>query len=228
MLDEPLIFVEVALTESAPDSIFEILSQKREIAHLESTDTAVFYSISNCQAGLAGVSFGNFLIKQVAQELSLQLSGLKYFRTLSPVPGFMRWVERIYTESSDDELCGKLEVVKRIAEKSIDDPNEEEQRLLIELAARYLVNEKRSDDQPLDAVARFHLGNGAALDRVLPRADIYAKGLQQSGGVMVSYLYDLEKVVENHEGYATNREVVYSSDVKALLNENRKFSRRPG
>lgn len=228
MLDEPLIFVEVALTKSAPDSIFEILSQRREIAHPESTDTAVFYSISNCQSGLAGVSFGNFLIKQVAQELSLQLSGLKHFRTLSPVPGFMRWVDKNLMETADDDLHGKLEVVKRIATKSIETPNDEEQLLLQEIAARYLVNEKRSDAQPLDPVARFHLGNGAELDRVLPCADVYEKGLNQSAGVMVSYLYDLDKVIKNHESYATNREVVASAKVRTLLGEKRKFVRRAG
>jgi len=186
----------------------------------------VFYSISNCQSGLAGVSFVNFLIKQVAQELSGQHSGLKFFRTLSPVPGFMRWVENTLVETADYELRGKLEVVKRIATKSIEDPNDEELLLLRKLAAQYLTNEKRKDDQPLDPVARFHLGNGAALDQILPRADIYEKGLAQSAGVMVSYLYDLDKVIQNHEGYATNREVVYSSEVKSLLGERRKFPKR--
>ena len=228
MLDEPLIFVEVALTQKVPKSIYEILSQRREVSHPEATNTAVFYSISNCQAGLAGVSFGNFLIKQVAQELSAQLSGLKYFRTLSPVPGFMRWVNETLVDSNDDNLRGKLEVVKRVSEKSITEPNEEEQQLLIEAAARYLVLAKRGDSQPRDSVARFHLGNGAALDRVLPQADIYEKGLNQSAGVMVSYLYDLDKVIENHEGYATNREVVCSAEVRSLLGEGRKFPRRAG
>lgn len=226
MLDEPLIFVEVALTQSAPDSIFQILSQRREVQPAEAANTAVFYSISNCQSGLAGVSFGNFLIKQVAQELSTQLGGLKFFRTLSPVPGFMRWVENSLVETTDYELRGKLEVVKRIATRSIDEPNDEEQLLLQKLAAQYLTNIKRKDDQPLDPVARFHLGNGAMLDQILPRADIYEKGLAQSAGIMVSYLYDLDKVIQNHEGYATNREVVYSSEVKFLLGERRKFPKR--
>jgi len=226
MLDEPLIFVEVALTQSAPNSIFEILSQRREIQLAEATNTAVFYSISNCQSGLAGVSFGNFLIKQVAQELSAQHPGLKFFRTLSPVPGFMRWVEKSLAETADYELRGRLEVVKRIATKSIEEPNEEEQLMLRKLAAHYLANEKRKDNQPLDPVARFHLGNGAALDRVLPRADVYEKGLAQAAGVMVSYLYDLDKVIQNHEGYATNREVVCSAEVKVLLGDKRKFPKR--
>jgi len=226
MLDEPLIFVEVALTQSPPDSIFEILSQRRDIHPAEATNTAVFYSISNCQSGLAGVSFGNFLIKQVAQELSTQLSGLKFFRTLSPVPGFMTWVEKKLSDTADYELRGKLEVVQRIATKSIEEPNEEELLLLKKLSAHYLANEKRKDNQPLDPVARFHLGNGAVLDRVLPRADVYEKGLAQSAGVMVSYLYDLDKVIQNHEDYATNRDVVCSTQVKSLLGEKRMFPKR--
>lgn len=228
MLDEPLIFVEVALTQAAPNSIKEILTENRDILHAESADTAVFYSISNCQAGLAGVSFGNFLIKQVAQELSMQFSNLKYFRTLSPVPGLMKWVNQTHSDTADYELRGKLDVVVRISNRNIDVPNDDELRILSEVAAHYLVNEKRSDTQPLDPVARFHLGNGAELDRVLPRADVYEKGLGQSAGVMVSYLYDLNKVIENHEGYATTRTVVYSDELKELLGEKRKFSRRAG
>jgi len=138
----------------------------------------------------------------------------------------MRWVENSLVESNDYELRGKLEVVKRVATKSIEEPNDEEQLLLQKLAAHYLTNEKRKDNQPLDPVARFHLGNGASLDQVLPQADVYEKGLAQSAGVMVSYLYDLDKVIHNHEGYATNRDVVYSSEVKSLLGEKRKFSKR--
>lgn len=228
MLDEPLIFVEVALTNKSPLSIKDILTENREIVQAEAANTAVFYSISNCQAGLAGVSFGNFLIKQVAQELSVQLSALEYFRTLSPVPGFMRWVKLHSEQTADEEVAGKLDVVKRIAAKSIAEPNDEEQQILQEMAASYLVNEKRSDKQPLDPVARFHLGNGAMLDKVLPVADVYQKGLLQSAGVMVSYLYDLDRVIANHESYATDREVISSAKVKALLGEKRRFPRIAG
>jgi len=228
MLDEPLIFVEVALTKSSPNSIREILSENRDILLAENADTAVFYSISNCQSGLAGVSFGNFLIKQVALELSNQLSSLNYFRTLSPVPGLMRWVEWCHTTTDDEELQGRLDIVKRIASSEIENPNDEEALLLQSVAARYLVEEKRSDEQPLDPVARFHLGNGAALDRILPLADLYKSGLNQSAGVMVSYLYDLEKVIENHEEYATSRTVVCSDHVRQLLNDKKKLKRRAG
>jgi len=228
MLDEPLIFVEVALTKSTPNSIREILTENRDILMTDNADTAVFYSISNCQTGLAGVSFGNFLIKQVAQELSSQLGNLKYFRTLSPVPGLMRWVEKCLTTTDDDELHGRLDILKRISSGDIETPNEEEIKLLELIAARYLALEKRKDNQPLDPVARFHLGNGAMLDRILPRADLYRSGLNQSAGVMVSYLYDLDRVIEYHEGYATSRQVVSSDDVKQLLGAKKKFKRRPG
>lgn len=221
MLDEPLIFVEVALTKAAPQSIKEILTENRNAIHAESANTAVFYSISNCQAGLAGVSFGNFLIKQVAQELSLQLPELTTFRTLSPVPGFMRWVDAA-SDTDDDVLRGRLSIVKRIAVGEIEQPNDDEQKVLSQMAARYLVEERRSDNQPLDPVARFHLGNGARLDHILPVADLYKKGLGQSAGVMVSYLYDLDEVIANHEGYATDRIVFTSDEVQLLLKKEKK------
>jgi len=227
MLDEPLIFVEVALTSKAPDTIREILSERRDVIHAEAANTAVFYSISNCQAGLAGVSFGNFLIKQVAQELSIQLPDLTKFRTLSPVPGLMRWLDKA-SDTDDDVLRGHLSIVHRISSGEIEIPNKDEQTVLKKIAARYLVSERRADNQPLDAVARFHLGNGAMLDQILPVADLYKKGLSQSAGVMVSYLYDLDKVISNHEGYANDQIVVTSDEVKTFLTEKKKTSRRAG
>jgi len=181
----------------------------------------------NCQSGLAGVSFGNFLIKQVALELSVQLTNLTTFRTLSPVPGLMRWIDTAI-DSDDEEFTALLGIIKRVSSGEITKPNEDEQRILSEMTARYLVLEQREDEQPLDPVARFHLGNGARLDQILPVADKYRKGLQQSAGVMVSYLYDLNKVIENHEEYAHNRTVVTSDQVQALLKEKRKFLRRSG
>ena len=225
MLDEPLIFVEVALTKSTPVSIKEILVQDRQELQAEEADTAVFYSISNCQAGLAGVSFGNFLIKQVAQELSTQLSNLKTYRTLSPVPGLMRWVASSLKSSEEQWLLDRLGLATQVATKDLPEPESEELEQLQELAARYLVQERRSDNQPLDPVARFHLGNGASLDKIFPQADVFDKGLVQSAGVMVSYLYDIEKVIANHEDYATNRKVICSDEVKVLLGERRKFLR---
>ncbi len=193
MPDEPLIFVEVALTKGVPSSIQALLSEEREHIEAEDANTAVFYSISNCQKGLAGISFGNSLIKQVAADLSLELPGLKTFVTLSPIPGFRNWIEK-------NDL-GPLP----------DDPKQ-----LKALAAHYLIAAKRRNGLPLDPVARFHLGNGAQVYQVHADADLSEKGQQQSAGVMVNYLYNLSKVSQNHERFATSHEIAASSDIKSL------------
>lgn len=234
MPDEPLIFVEVALTLSTPSSVREVLSSDRETIPGEAADSAVFYSISNCQKGLAGISFGNFLIKQVATELRTQLPGLTTFRTLSPIPGFMRWLEAIpetQAETPPDEIAGSVDpesiaAAQRLAAGEAQDPDEDSLALLEKLVARYLAREKREDGQPLDPVARFHLGNGASLDRVLANADRFDKGLKQSAGAMVSYLYDLNRVEVNHEAYASEREVIASDSVTALLAEPKRARKR--
>jgi len=258
MPDEPLIFVEVALTRSNPHTVGEVLRPDRVVLATTDVDTAVFYSISNCQKGLAGISFGNFLIKQVASELARELPGLTTFRTLSPVPGFMRWVNsRNVGEgeadspvpekapaavpltaaaaapaaapaaaSLDAELEAALTLARRVAaseELALDDG---ERLRLRRLVAHYLVREKRADGQPLDPVARFHLGNGASLDDILPGADVFRKALAQSAGSMVSYLYDLDRVTANHEAYAGPREVVTSGEVGAILAPRRALKRR--
>lgn len=228
MLDEPLIFVEVALTRSDPATVREVLDLERQVLPVTDLDTAVFYSISNCQKGLAGVSFGNFLIKQVASELSAQLPNLKTFRTLSPIPGFMRWVKTADPLELDEELKEGRQLALAIAAGGESDEPAGQSVLLQRLAAHYLAVVKRSDDQPLDPVARFHLGNGASLDQVLPGADLFEKGLSQSAGAMVSYLYDLEQVEQNHEAYAGEREVILSSGVKALLAASKRSRRRTG
>ncbi|MEM7596414.1 MAG: malonyl-CoA decarboxylase [Pseudomonadota bacterium] len=191
MPEEPIIFVEVALTKGIPGSVQELLSEDREALTGEAADTAVFYSISNCQAGLAGISFGNSLIKQVAADLSLVLPGLKTFSTLSPIPGLADWVasENLIVDDQTDMRA---------------------------LAAHYLVSAKRRDGRPLDPVARFHLGNGATVHAVHADADLSAKGQAQSYGAMVNYLYDLRRVSQNHEGFATSGKVAVSSEVRAL------------
>ena len=191
MPDEPLIFVEVALTKGVPGSVQGLLSEDRESLLEEDADTAVFYSISNCQVGLAGISFGNSLIKQVVADLSLALPGLKTFLTLSPIPGLARWVE---------------------AEDLIVDETTD----LRALAAHYLVSAKRGDGLPLDPVARFHLGNGAQVHAVHDGADLSGKGKAQSFGTMVNYLYDLRRVSQNHEGFAADGKIATSSEVRAL------------
>jgi len=190
MPDEPLIFVEVALTHGIPDSVQALLSEERDIKSTDQTDTAVFYSISNCQAGLANISFGNSLIKQVASDLASEFSALKTFVTLSPMPGLMRWVaEEGLTWNYDDADHMKA------------------------IAARYLLSARRANGLPFDPVARFHLGNGAIVHAVHADADVSAKGRAQSGGMMVNYLYDLGKTTENHEKFATSKRIAASHEV---------------
>lgn len=193
MPDEPLIFVEVALTKGIPGSVQTLLAQDREAMPEEEADTAVFYSISNCQPGLASISFGNSLIKQVASDLASELPGLTTFVTLSPIPGLTRWLEQENHEWDNDQP----------------------QRMKA-LAAHYLLNAKGQDGLPFDPVARFHLGNGAMVHAVHADADTSDKGCAQSGGTMVNYLYDLLKVSQNHENFVATKEVVANADVKAL------------
>jgi malonyl-CoA decarboxylase len=193
MPDEPLIFVEVALTQGIPASVQGVLADERDKITAEEADTAVFYSISNCQAGLAGISFGNSLIKQVVADLSRELPNLKTFVTLSPIPGLNRWLS---------ETNGQ-----------IDARDDQHQR---EIAANYLLTAKRQNGAPYDPVARFHLGNGALIHAVHAGADLSENGLAQSGGAMVNYLYDLPLITQNHERFASAQTVVASPEVTAL------------
>ncbi|MEO3414440.1 malonyl-CoA decarboxylase [Roseovarius sp. CAU 1744] len=193
MPDEPLIFVEVALTAGIPGSIQALLAEDRTAMPAGQADTAVFYSISNCQAGLASISFGNSLIKQVASDLSVELSGLKTFVTLSPIPGLTKWLgEQGHAWSADDP------------------------ERMQSLAAHYLLHAKGRGGLPFDPVARFHLGNGAIIHAVHANADTSENGIAQSGGAMVNYLYDLPKVAQNHERFVNTNEVIAASKVKAL------------
>ncbi len=191
MPDEPLIFVEVALTQGIPNSVQALLADGRAPIEAEEADTAVFYSISNCQAGLAGISFGNSLIKQVVADLSRDLVALKTFVTLSPIPGLCSWLDHNQTP--------------------------ELQTATIEAqAAHYLVAAKREDKLPVDPVARFHLGNGAAIHAVHANADMSENGIRQSKGAMVNYLYDLSLITANHEQFVTDKTVAASPAVHAL------------
>lgn len=194
MPNEPLIFVEVALTRGVPSSVQGLLSETREHVNAEDADTAVFYSISNCQEGLAGISFGNSLIKQVVADLSRELPGLSTFVTLSPIPGLNKWA----AETGND--------------LPTETPEQQRQR-----AAFYLLDAKRKDGFPYDPVARFHLGNGARVHAVHADADISDNGLAQSNGVMVNYLYDLNLISQNHEGYAGKQTIAASSEVTGLM-----------
>ena len=190
--DEPLIFVEVALCSKMPESISEIIKIDREITEYKDINTAVFYSISNCQDGLAGISFGNFLIKKVAHKLKQELHDLNKFVTLSPMPSFVRWLEK----------------------KSLHEDLDEDS--LMTQAILYLTESEREDNSPNDPVAKFHLGNGAILEKINLNADLSDKGIMQSKGLMVNYLYNLELLEKNHELFFKTKNVQQSDGIKSL------------
>jgi malonyl-CoA decarboxylase len=221
LVDEPLIFVEVALTREIPGAIMPILSPEREVIDTDKARTAVFYSISNCQRGLAGVSFGSFLIKQVVEEVSRELPKLSTFVTLSPVTNFADWLKR---ERALENSAALNEADKALFVE-LDDPNwsrnaETAGRLqgpLMRAAAWYFLRARNGRGLPVDAVARFHLGNGARLERINWLADTSDKAIAQADGLMVNYLYDLDDIETNHEAYAESRTVVASGAVQRLL-----------
>ncbi len=197
--DEPLIFVEVALLDEMASNIQDVIQQDPADKALN-PNTAIFYSISNCQPGLAGVSFGNYLIKQVVKNLTAELPELKTFATLSPVPGFRKWVEANY--DLDDA-------------QTTDDSN------MNQLCAHYLINEKRRS-MPLDPVARFHLGNGAGLERINWKGDTSDNGHKQSYGLMVNYVYDISKVEKNHEALVNEGVIATTSAIQKLASAAKK------
>ncbi len=215
--DEPLIFVEVALTETIPGAIAPLLDAERPPVEIDRARTAVFYSISNCQRGLAGISFGNFLIKQVVEELRRELPKLENFVTLSPVPGFMAWLTSAPDlPVTDDEraLLAKLDQPGWSEDAAL----AQHLRAVIEpLAAHYFLKAKTPRGLPVDPVARFHLGNGARLERIDWQGDLSPKGLRESAGVMVNYLYRLDDIEKNHEAFANQGEVAASSAVKKMV-----------
>ncbi len=227
MVDEPLIFVEVALTLAPPDAIAPLLAEKRAHVAEDKARVATFYSISNCQQGLSSVSFGNFLIKQVVEEIRRELPRIETFITLSPVPGFRAWVE-----TTDDPAVEALAAEAR--ERTQDDnwaahPESAARvrKILEPLAAYYFLKDRRPDGRVIDSVARFHLGNGARLERIDWMGDLSVKGLFESYGVMVNYLYDLAEIEKNHEAFANQGAVAASSAVKKLLSAARPRSPMP-
>ncbi len=206
MQDEPIIFVEVALTKEIPSNIQNVLQKERVFLEPEESNVAVFYSISNCQKGLTGISFGNFLIKQVATDLGNEFKNLKSFVTLSPIPGFRKWMRNKYPK-----LDLKIEKIKKSDQLSkIKDD-------LLTCLGEYLFKSERSDKMPNDPVARFHLGNGASLEQINFLGDISPKGIELSGGLMVNYLYDLEKVEQNHEIFVSEKKINISKNAKNSL-----------
>jgi malonyl-CoA decarboxylase len=221
MTDEPLIFVEVALTREIPDAIAPILSRERAPLDPREATTATFYSISNTQRGLTGVTFGSFLIKQVVEEISRELPNLTTFVTLSPVPGFMRWLaaEREKADSTVIEPGDRAALAHLDSPGWQNDPGKagELKAVLGPLAAYYFLTARTKTGRPLDPVARFHLGNGARLERIDLMADLSEKAMTQSAGIMVNYQYVLADIEKNHEAYAEAGEVVASSGVKRTL-----------
>src|SRR5215469_3655595 len=233
MPDEPLIFVEVALVSGMASDVHALLDEAAPIGDPQAADAAIFYSISNCQRGLAGISFGDFLIKRVADALAVELPRLKIFATLSPIPAFRAWLER-QARSSPNELLlpaerGAIEALgeegpggdflplleregwhsdTRIA-AALREP-------LLRLCARFLVRERASSGRALDPVAHFHLSNGARVERLNWLGDVSAKGLQQSAGIMVNYLYRLGEIEANHEAYRGEGRVAAASSLRNL------------
>lgn len=223
LTDEPLIFVEVALAEQIPGAIAPLLAHDRAPVAPERARTAVFYSISNCQKGLAGVTFGNFLIKQVVEELRRELPRMETFVTLSPVPGFRAWLANAEDAPIDPEA---LPLVASLDDPSWTSEPEQAERLrktVEPLAAHYFLKARLPDGRVVDPVARFHLGNGARLERINWMGDLSRKGLKESGGVMVNYLYDLDEIEKNHEAFANQGEVMASSAVKRMLKGERQI-----
>jgi malonyl-CoA decarboxylase len=219
LVDEPLIFVEVALTREIPDAIGPILAAERETVPPSEATTAVFYSISNCQVGLRGVTFGSFLLKQVVEELARDLPGLKTFVTLSPAPGFAGWLAGV--AAAEDHPLGPVAAQAASAMAEPDWHHGPEAvalgKAVLPLAAAYFLRERGAGGRLLDPVARFHLGNGARLERLDWLADPTPKGLEQSHGLMVNYLYERSEIEANHEAYAHGGKVVAAPGVSRLL-----------
>ncbi len=236
MPDEPLIFVEVALVNGIAGDVLELLDETAPVQDPTKADTAIFYSISNAQQGLAGISFGNFLIKRVVAHLADEFPNLKTYSTLSPIPGFSKWLDGLIKEGDPKILLpaernaikaatgvsggakGALKDVLATPDWTTDmDLAEALKAPLTRLAARYLCEEKRRDGRARDPVAHFHLSNGARVERLNWLGDRSDKGIKQAAGMMVNYLYQLSKIEENHEAYTSSGKVAASSTVRALL-----------
>ncbi|MCW9002881.1 MAG: malonyl-CoA decarboxylase [Rhodospirillales bacterium] len=234
MPDEPLIFVEVALVSGMTGNIHALLDEDAPVIDPESADTAIFYSISNAQKGLAGISFGNFLIKRVVDELSKEFKGLKTFATLSPIPGFRDWLDGRFAEGELKFLTagerkalksaglagGSKGGLKNALESGLWDETPDLAAALsgplMRLGVRYIADEKRGDGRALDPVAHFHLTNGARVERLNWMADTSDKGMSQSAGMMVNYRYKLDEIDGNHEAYSGKGEVRVSSAIRNL------------
>ncbi len=209
--DEPVIFIEVALTHGMSAKVQPLLALDSPVVDPASADCAIFYSITNPQEGLRGISFGNLLIKQVAEDLGREFPRLKTFATLSPIPGFRKWLASGTGLREGDPR--HVELAALLAKLDVQDWFKDKARAaeilkqLTRLCTYYLLHIKQHDE-PLDAVARFHLGNGARLERLNWLGDISAAGMRRSAGLMANYVYRLDDVERNHEAYATERRII--------------------
>jgi len=234
MPNEPLIFVEVALVAGMADNVQVLLDEGAPNQDPDQADTAIFYSISNAQAGLAGISFGNFLIKKVVGNLKQELPNLKNFATLSPIPGFRKWLDETMAQGDTSLLQGgERDALKDASGQKgpkgglkalLEDHSwrqnpkacEALKAPLMRLAARYLTDAKRKGTRTLDPVAHFHLSNGARMERLNWMGDVSEKGMKQSAGMMINYLYKLNDIEKNHEAYSADGQIIMSSQIKSL------------
>ena len=233
MPDEPLIFVEVALVEGMAGNVNELLDEQAPVGDPAKADTAIFYSINNAQRGLAGISFGNFLIKRVVDQLSQEFPRLKTFATLSPIPGFCAWLDAL---PASDEAANLRPAEQRLVTALAGgkgglrdllkadwhgnaETAEAVKPILLRLCARYLAELREGGDRAIDPVAHFHLTNGARMERLNWLADRSPKGLSQSAGLMINYLYKLSEIETNHEAYSGQGRIVMSAAIRALLKE---------
>ena len=217
--DEPIIFVQVALTKGLGKSIQELMKPTNN--EEKSYDTATFYSISNCQEGLSRVTLGNFLIKRVVYEIQEELPHIKNFGTLSPIPGFADWFTYL-EEVKIKSILGNLKdqdvsFLKSQDLKLGDSRIIKNQEAMMKLVAHYIVNEKNQQGLPVNDVSRFHLGNGAIVEDVIINANVSEQGFKRSYGVMVNYLYELKNIEKNHEDYMNNNKVIVSDKIKKYL-----------
>jgi malonyl-CoA decarboxylase len=222
LVDEPLIFVEVALGGDLPGSIHMLLESDGGAENAERyPSVAVFYSISNCQEGLRGISFGNFLIKQVVEDLAKELPSLRTFVTLSPVPGFRSWLFRALDNGELSYLSAAhksgLEKVRSSGWSEDEAVQDALRPAVLSAAAHYFLLAKDRNGKPVDPVTRFHLGNGARLERINWLGDTSEKGVRQSLSLMVNYRYELREIERNHEAYVNQGSVIASKSVRSLL-----------
>ncbi|MFL2889615.1 MAG: malonyl-CoA decarboxylase domain-containing protein [Pelagibacteraceae bacterium] len=216
--DEPIIFVQVALTKGLGKSIQDIM--KPSIQGEKKFDTATFYSISNCQEGLARITLGHFLIKRVLYEIQEELPNINKFGTLSPIPGFAEWFSyqdknKIQTilEKPNENLSFLQSADLKLGDSRIASNKKD----IVKLVAHYLIKEKNQDGFPVGDVTRFHLRNGAIIDDIVVNANVSEAGYKRSFGVMVNYLYELSDIEKNHVNFVNNKEVICSNKVKAFL-----------